>query len=117
MSTHARSAAQVFDEHLRLRQQGDFETDLAHNYAGDVRMFAASGIFRGHDGVREQYRRLQHDLRGARYQYLTRRVDGEVCFLEWAAHGDGARVDDGVDTLVVRDGRIVAQTIHYTVRH
>lgn len=29
----------------------------------------------------------------------------------------GARpgVDDGADSFVVRDGRIVAQTIHYTV--
>jgi hypothetical protein len=42
-------------------------------------------------------------------------VDGNVAFLEWTAEGEGAGVRDGVDTFVVRDGKIVAQTIHYTV--
>jgi hypothetical protein len=31
-------------------------------------------------------------------------------FLEWAATATGARADDGVETLVVRDGEIVLQT-------
>lgn len=40
---------------------------------------------------------------------------GEVGFLEWTAEADGGRVDDGADSYVIRNGRIVAQTIHYTV--
>ena len=40
---------------------------------------------------------------------------GEVGYLEWTADGPTARVRDGADSFVIRDGRIVAQTIHYTV--
>jgi hypothetical protein len=40
-------------------------------------------------------------------------ADGDVALVEWCARGMGACVEEGVDTLVVRDGRIVAQTVHY----
>jgi len=42
-------------------------------------------------------------------------VEGELGFLEWSARGSGAEVEDGADSYLIRDGRIVAQTIHYTV--
>ena len=45
----------------------------------------------------------------------NRLVDGDVAFLEWTVEAEGARVRDGADSFVVRDGRIVAQTSHYTV--
>ena len=37
-------------------------------------------------------------------------------FLEWTGEADnGARVEDGADSYLIRDGRIHAMTIHYTV--
>jgi hypothetical protein len=39
-----------------------------------------------------------------------------VCFLEWTARSDEAKIEDGADSFCIRDGRIVAQTIHYTVQ-
>jgi hypothetical protein len=36
--------------------------------------------------------------------------------LEWAIDGDGVCIDDGVGTFVIRDGKIVAMTVRYTVR-
>jgi hypothetical protein len=38
-----------------------------------------------------------------------------VAFLEWTATCATARVRDGADSFWIRGGRIVAQTIHYTV--
>jgi hypothetical protein len=32
---------------------------------------------------------------------------------EWTGLGDKTRVDDGADSYLVRDGKIVAQTVHY----
>jgi hypothetical protein len=40
---------------------------------------------------------------------------GDIGFLEWTATCQGMRVDDGVDTYLVRDRWITVQTIHYTV--
>ncbi len=58
---------------------------------------------------------LERELPGGSFEYVTRLVDGDVGFLEWTARSAHARVCDSADSYVVRDGRIVAQTIHYTV--
>ncbi len=42
-------------------------------------------------------------------------VEGETGFLEWGGRGEHTRIKDGADSYVIRDGKIVAQTIHYTV--
>jgi hypothetical protein len=46
---------------------------------------------------------------------VTRLVHGPVGFLKWTAESPTARITDGADSYVVRDGLIVAHTIHYTV--
>lgn len=47
---------------------------------------------------------------------LERNVDEEeMAFLEWTAHGPTAQVRNGAASFLNRNGRIVVQTIHYTV--
>lgn len=113
--TAGRNAREVFEDHLRMATEGSIEDDLRKNYASDVVVLTRDGVHRGHEGVSELNRRLQREIPNARYRYHTRRIEGEVAFLEWSARVDGVQVADGVDTFVIRDGRIVAQTIHYTV--
>ena len=35
-----------------------------------------------------------------------------MLFLEWSAESATSRADDGVETLLVRDGEIVLRTVH-----
>jgi hypothetical protein len=115
MNTY-RSASDVLDDHLRLAADWDIETDLARNFAEDVVLLTGYGIFRGIGGVREKARLLAEQLPGGRWTYRTIMAEGELGFLEWTAEADnGARVEDGADSYLVRDGRIHAMTIHYTV--
>jgi predicted SnoaL-like aldol condensation-catalyzing enzyme len=72
-------------------------------------------VLRGKDGVREAFTRIFKDLPDVRFDLHTRVLEGDFLFLEWAATAAGARADDGVETLVVREGEIVLQTAHYTV--
>jgi hypothetical protein len=65
--------------------------------------------------VRHCAARLEALVPHARLEYTRQVVCGEVAFLEWKARSGDRRIEDGVDTLVIRRGRIVAQTIHYTV--
>ncbi len=58
---------------------------------------------------------MGQELPQATFQYRTRLVDGEMAFLEWTAQAEGTEVKDGADSFLIRDGRILAQTIHYTV--
>ena len=113
-SLTGRTVREVFEDHLERRQAGDVEGDIARNYASDAVVLCGDGVLQGHHGVREASRRLHELVPNATYRYRTVLTAGEMAFLEWEAEGDGVRVDDGVDSFLIRDGHILVQTIHYT---
>jgi ketosteroid isomerase-like protein len=111
-----RSAKEVLDDHLRESREGSVEADLARNYAEDVVVLSGRGIHRGHDGLRQLAEMLRKELPDSTFEYRTYLVEEEVGFLEWSGRSENAYVDDGADSYVIRDGKIVAQIIHYTVK-
>jgi hypothetical protein len=111
----SRTAREVFEDHLRTSTEGTVEDDIDRNYAGTVVVLSGDGVRHGHDGLREQADKLQRELPNCTFHYGTQLVEGEIAFLEWTAEADGARVRDGADSYLIRDGQIIAQTIHYTV--
>ena len=110
-----RSAEEVIKDHLRLRAEGDLERDLERNISPDIAVLTRTGCWRGHDCVREQATALEQYTDSDTFDYEALVVEGDVGYMEWSAGGDG-EIRDGADSYVVRDGKIVVQTIHYTVR-
>lgn len=110
-----RSPRQVLDDHLSLAASGDWRTDLERNVADDIVVLTGFGVFVGRDQVRVLAELLEAQLPDATFEYTTVVVHDDVAFLEWTADGPTARVRDGADSFVIRDGRIAVQTIHYTV--
>lgn len=113
--THHRSAKEVLEDHLRLGREGTAEEDLPRNFSPELVVLARDGVHRGHEGLRRLAERLRREVPNMRIAYKTKVIEGEVGFLEWTARGDGAQIEDGADSYVIRSGLIVAQTIHYTV--
>jgi hypothetical protein len=111
-----RTTEEVFRDHLALRARGDVELDIERNYDPEVAMIQNGRVHRGHDGVRGCARALHADIGDAQARYDCTAGHGEIAFLEWSVDEQGVRVHDGVDTFVIRHGRIVGQTIHYDVR-
>ncbi|NIJ11471.1 hypothetical protein FHU38_001815 [Saccharomonospora amisosensis] len=114
-----RSPREVFEDRLRLAQQRDFEEGIARNFAPDCVALTGSGVFHGHEGLRRLAEMLADELPTGRWNYRVQLVEGNVAYLEWSewsADSGDAVVDDGADSFVIADGRVVAQTIHYTVR-
>ncbi len=111
-----RSAREVLDDHLRLAAAWDFETDVARNFSDDIVLLTGYGIYRGLDGLRAKVQLLADQLPNGRWNYTNIMAEGELGFLEWTAEADnGARVEDGADSYLIRDGKIREMTIHYTV--
>jgi hypothetical protein len=110
-----RSAAEVFEDHLRLAGEHRFEEDIERNVSPDIVILERRGIFRGREGARELARLLEQELPQAPYVYTNRLLEGRVAFLEWTAEAERTCVRDGADSFVIENGWIVAQTIHYTV--
>jgi hypothetical protein len=110
-----RSVREVIESHLALRKAGEVEQDIEHNFSPDVVLLTGTGVYRGHHGVRSSSAELSRYLGEGTFHYRQLIVEGRAGFLEWAADGSGGRIRDGADSFVVEDGRIVLQTIHYTV--
>lgn len=110
-----RSTREVFEDHLRHRMEHDLEADL-HNYAPDCVILTGYGVYRGHAGVRESGEILGTDIPNGAYTYTTKLDADGLAFLEWTAESDKIRVQDGVDSFLIRDGKIVVQTIHYRIQ-
>jgi hypothetical protein len=111
-----RSAREVLEDHLRLADSWEFEQSLERNFSEDIVLLTGYGVFRGIPGVREKVRLLDEHLPGGRWTYRTVLAEGELGFLEWTAEAEnGARVEDGADSYLIRGGKIRAMTIHYTV--
>lgn len=114
--TRTRSTEEVLDDHLRESVSGRVDDDLARNYAEDIVFLTSFGVFHGHGGVRQAAELLNRQLPNARFTYRVRRTAADVALLVWDAESDRSSVEDGVDSYVIRDGRIAVQTIHYNVK-
>ncbi|MGH2981441.1 MAG: nuclear transport factor 2 family protein [Solirubrobacterales bacterium] len=119
-----RSPQEVLDDHLNIAQrwgeEGGFERiielDMQRNVAEDIVILMNRGTFRGHRGVMELAKMLAEELPDHEsFEYTYTSVEGRMAFLEWAYEDQTTRVTDGADSYLIEDGKILAQTIHYTV--
>ena len=128
----SRTAQEVLDDHLNLAEDWEaqegaeriaeedieraFEEDIRRNVSEDIVILINRGTFRGHEGVRQLARMLFEELpEHNTFEYTYKAVEGRMGFLEWAYEDAYVRVRDGADSYLIEDGKIVAQTIHYTV--
>jgi hypothetical protein len=112
-----RTTQEVFEDHLQKRLNGDLEADIQENFSPDVILLTGTGTFHGHRGVRQSAAELEKYLGGAKFAYTTKIVEGGYAFLEWRGRNGSKHVKDGADSFVIKDGKIVMQTIHYSVDH
>jgi hypothetical protein len=111
-----RSALEVLDDHLRRREGGDLEGDLETNYAPNVILLCEHGAFEGRKAIRESAEALSEQLPEATFEYRLKLARDDYAFILWRADSSAARAEHGVDSFVIRDGRIVMQTIAYELQ-
>lgn len=109
----SRSTREVFEDHLKLRVDGDLETDLQRNYSDDVILLTENSNAKGHDAIRMSARRLAEQLPNGSFDFLSKQVNGPYALLIWCANSDRFDVTGGADSFLIEDGKIKLQTIHY----
>jgi hypothetical protein len=112
-----RSAQEVIEDHLRRWTGGDIEGDIENNHAEEVILLTAAGPHHGADGVRLLARILADDLPDAGFEIAPPVIEKDYAYVEWKARGAGGHIKDGVESFVIRGGKIAARTLHYTVVH
>ncbi len=111
----SRTPQEVFQHHAEALGAGDLDGIVA-DYAEDAVFITPAGVKRGKDGIREAFTQLLADVPDAAWELKTQIYEGDVFFLEWAAVAAAAKVEDGIDTFIFRDGLIRLQTVRYTVQ-
>ncbi|PFG39955.1 SnoaL-like protein [Georgenia soli] len=113
-----RSTREVLESHLAHREEGELDADLEENYDPDVVVLSwGEGASRGLEAVRHRAEALSSYLGHGAFRYEELLVEGEFGMLRWSGRSPQVRVRNGVDSFVVRDGRIIAQTIYYAVQN
>jgi hypothetical protein len=108
-----RSTRDVLEHHLRCRAAGNLERDIQENYSPDVVLLCEHGVLHGFDAIRKSAERLAEQLPEAQFHYDAKEFDGEYAYLQWRAESPAAVVEAAADTFVIRDGRIVMQSVFY----
>jgi ketosteroid isomerase-like protein len=109
-----RTPQEVLAHHGPALDAGDLD-EIVADFADDAVMITPAGPKRGKDGVREAFAQLLADLPDANWHIKQQTAADDVVLLQWTADAAGSRAEDGVDTLVIRDGLIRAQTVSYTL--
>ena len=109
-----RSTQEVLDDHLRCRKSADIEADIERNYSPKVVVHTSRGAFEGHDAVRRLNSKLREHV-PEDIEIVLNLTTRRFAYIEWRAREPGRSVEDGADSFVIEDGRIVFQSIHYSV--
>lgn len=110
----ARTPQEIFAHHGETLMAEDLD-GIVSDYSDDAVFITPEGVMHGKEGVREGFVKLLSDIPQAQWDLPTQIFEGDILFLEWKAESAGAKVEDGIDTFVFRDGQIRVQTVRYTV--
>ena len=107
------STKDVADHHLQAFLAGDLEETM-RDYSDESVFISANGIARGREEISAVFTRLYGSIFAPGTYTFTLDFDhaeGDVATTIWHADCAGANIPIGTDTLVIRDGVIVTQTV------
>ena len=105
------STKDVLDHHIRCFGEGDLEGILA-DYAPDAVLFTPDGPLKGVDAISTLFQAMLAEFGkpGTAFSMKHRSVEGDYAYVLWTAETADNVYELGTDTLVVRDGKILAQS-------
>jgi ketosteroid isomerase-like protein len=106
-----KSTSDILDNHLSAFAMRDIEGILS-DYAPDAVFFTQNGPRRGTEAIRPLFAGLIAEFAkpGARFSLRQRTVQGDCAYILWTAETADNFYELATDTLVVREGKIIAQS-------
>jgi ketosteroid isomerase-like protein len=105
------STRDVLDHHVRSFGEGDLEGILS-DYAPGAVLFTPDGPLKGADAIKPFFQAMLAEFGkpGTAFSMKHQSVEGDYAYVLWTAETADNVYELGTDTLVVRDGKIVAQS-------
>lgn len=110
-----RSTEEVWEHHCIAFAKANID-EVMSDFAEDAIYITTNKVIRGKENIKELYDNHFKSLdKDAASTIVSQTVEGEIVFFEWAFESPTIKIADGVDTFIIRDGFIVAQTMRSTV--
>ena len=105
------STKDVLDHHVRCFGAGDLDGILS-DYAPNAVLFTPEGPLRGVAAIRPFFVAMiaEFGKPGTAFSMKHRSIEGDYAYVLWTAETADNVYELGTDTLVVRDGKILAQS-------
>jgi ketosteroid isomerase-like protein len=105
------STKDVLDHHIKCFGESDLKGILS-DYAPDAVLFTPDGPLRGADAIGPFFQAMfaEFGKPGAAFSMKQQSVEGDYAYVLWTAETADNVYELATDTLVVRDGKIVAQS-------
>jgi uncharacterized protein (TIGR02246 family) len=100
------STAEVLERHMAALAAGDVDA-LMRDYADDAVMISGPEPIRGRDAIEQMFKRIA--AAPPKIEENVRVVEGDVAYVTWRSR----HMAFGTDTFVIRDGKILYQTVAY----
>ena len=102
---------EVLDNHLRCFGKRDLDGILS-DYAPTAILFTSDGPLVGVDAIRPLFEGLLAEFSkpGSSFELKHQSIKGEYAYILWTAETADNSYDLATDTLVVQNGKIVAQS-------
>ena len=106
------STRDVLDHHLKCFGDGDLDGILS-DYAPMAVLFTPEGPLKGPSAMRPLFQAMFAEFKkpGASFAMKQLSVEGDYAYIFWTAETADNVYEVGSDTFVVRDGKIVAQSL------
>jgi predicted SnoaL-like aldol condensation-catalyzing enzyme len=106
--------------HLTCFGKGDLD-GIMDDYTSASRVFTPNGVLRDTRTIRELFVAMFAEFAkpGMSFEMSRQDVDGDTAYIVWKAETADNRYEFGTDTFVVKDGKIVTQTLaaHVSPKH
>jgi ketosteroid isomerase-like protein len=105
------STREVLDHHLNSFAAGDLNAIL-EDYAPGAILFTPDGTLKGADAIKPFFQALLAEFGkpGTSFSMNAQSIEGDYAYCLWTAETADNVYELATDTLVIRDGKIVAQS-------
>ncbi|MEE9252289.1 MAG: nuclear transport factor 2 family protein [Thermodesulfobacteriota bacterium] len=102
----------VLMHHLGSFGAGDIE-GLLSDYTDDSIIITPDGVFRGLSKIKGLFEKFLSEIVpvGSDFVLSKKIIEDDIAYIVWSAESVNYKIPLGTDTFIVRDGKIVTQTV------
>lgn len=107
----SKSVVEVLNHHMSCLANNDVE-GILEDYTDQSVLFTTDGVFDGKEKMRLFFTNLVTMMLppGTSYSSVRQDMRGDTVFLVWQAESSTMKFHFGVDTMVIRDGKIMTHS-------